>query len=65
MTLLWIGVGAAGSVVVIGGLLVAASVGEYLARRDVPISDEEPMWLERLVEHVQSGVERFRRWRRP
>lgn len=59
MTALLIG---AGAVAVVGGLLLAASVGEYLARRDVPIPDDEPMWLERAVEHARSGIRRLRGW---
>lgn len=41
-------------------LYLGVSVGELLARRDVPIPGEEPTWLERLIEHARSGARRAR-----
>lgn len=44
----------------VGALYLAVSVGALLARRDVPIPGEEPMWLERVIEHARSGARRAR-----
>ena len=48
------------SVAVVGAMFVGVSVGELLARRDVPIPGEEPMWLQRAIEHARSGARRAR-----
>lgn len=48
------------AVVVVGAFFLAASVGELLARRDVPIPGEPPTWLQRAIEHARSGAERAR-----
>lgn len=44
----------------VGALYLAVSLGELLARRDVPIPGEAPTWLERALEHARSGARRAR-----
>lgn len=48
------------SAVAVGAMFVGVSVGELLARRDVPIPGEQPTWLQRAIEHVRSGARRAR-----
>jgi hypothetical protein len=44
---------AVGTVLVMAGMFLAIGLGELLARRDVPLPGEEPMWLERVIDRVQ------------
>lgn len=50
---------------VMAGYMLAISVGELLARRDVPLPGEAPTWLQEAVRSVRVWTIRQRRkWRR-
>ena len=51
----------AGALIVLGYWL-AISVGELMARRDVPLPDEPPTWLEEAVRSVRALATRAQEW---